>query len=157
MEIGKFIKELKEVEEFVKTQSFLKQLGLDLVDRIRVRTRLGKGAKGIDQPAHNLPELKDSTKKRRRLLKNSGELTGPNAIPSKSGLNRTGKMLNRLHSRVSGSLLEIKLDSYGERVAKHLLERDPDWEFMNVSMPEYKGLIRDISDIIRKELQRRIK
>lgn len=157
MTIDEFTKALNQATAEIFKRRNLKGLGDDLVVRIRKRTRLGKGAKGIDHPATKLPPLKKNTVQRRKLAKRVGTLTGRGATPGKSGINRSGKTLNRMHSRVVGTTLEIKLDKDGEDVAKHLLRRDSQWEFMNLTKPEFKGLILGIERIIDKSIRRRLK
>jgi hypothetical protein len=150
---------LNDIIPSVLTQSNLRKIGLETLDRVRVRTRLGRGVKSSDsepQASHKLPVLKDSTVQRRQRLRKEGGLTGPNAIPSKSGLNRSGKLLNRMHTKISGNTIIIKLDSYGESVVKHLLEDDPDWEFLNLSKAEVKSIVYEFEKLLTDELKRRL-
>lgn len=157
MKINDIPSKLDSVVASVLNISFLKQLSLLIINRIRVRVRLGKGVKeqqgGQYQTAHQLPKLKESTKLRRKRLQRVGQLTGPNAQPNKSGLNRSGLLLNRIHSQVTGNSVKLKLDKRGADIIKYLTERDQDFEFFNLSKAEYNGIVRIIQDKIKDTIK----
>lgn len=153
-------KAIGEIQQYTKTRRFLQQIGKVLVDRIRVRTRLGKGVKEENgnnfRNPHSLPRLKQQTVSRRQRLRRAGGLTGFGATPAKSGLNRSGKLLDRLHFKIEGRELIITLDPRGKIIAEKLMEDNPDWEFMNLSKPEFNYLVdtisKDVERIIRRYL-----
>lgn len=151
---------LKEISRAGTNKRLLRNIAKTLVKRIRTRTRLGKGVKpaiGDDfQKTHRLSRLKESTIQRRRRLKRAGGLTGPQAQPARSGINRTGRTLNRLHFSIFGNKLEIKLDQMGEKIVEHLLDIDPEFDFMNLSAAEFRFIIDEIEKEINKIIKRRL-
>ena len=77
----------------------MRKMGGDLADRIRVRTRLGKGVEGDGAPEKPLKPLATSTKLQRKKAK-SGKYKlpdlSPKTAPSKSGLTWTGQLLDAI-------------------------------------------------------------
>ena len=146
------IKKLAKSITNLGSQSVLDPLGEELVDRIKKRTRLGKGVKDNFGPSHALPKLQDKTKANRRRLKKQGKLTGPKATPAKSGLNRTGQMLDSMTHKSGENSLEIKLDALGEKKAEELIALDSQWTFMNISKAEFRGLLDSFVKSVQNKL-----
>lgn len=149
-DIGKI---LSNAVKAVSNKRTLDKVGEDLVERIKTRTRLGKGVKKPEGVAHQLPTLQPKTKRNRKSLKRSGKLTGPGATPAKSGINRTGETLESLDHEVGNKEIKIRLNSRGERVASELINQDRDFTFMNVSKPELNSIVETLD----KEIQKKIK
>jgi hypothetical protein len=150
---------LKDIGKLI-TQALESKVVLDegakvLVESIPIRTRLGKGVKEAEGPTHALPNLKQKTKYNRKLLASKGELTGPGATPSKSGLNRSGDLLNSIKSIVTKGRIQVELNSNKEKQkAEHLLKIDPLYEFMNVSRAEMNRMIKAMSEKITEILNK---
>lgn len=137
----------------MKSKETMETLGKELSERIVKRTRLGKGVNKNLDPPHPLPQLKKNTVTRRKALRKKGQLTGPRATPAKSGLNRTGKMLNDVVSVAKESELTIKLDSpESNKKARDLIDLNRNYTFLNVSKPEFKGMIKSFQEILNKVL-----
>jgi len=149
-----------DLNQTINSPRFLKQICQALIKRIRVRTRLGKGAKppeGDRYPtAHKLPKLKDKTILRRKRMKRAGKLTGPGARPPKSGINRTGGTLNQIHIAASGREVSLRLGQKGKRIAIELAKINPDFEFFNLSKAEFNFLRDEIQKEVDKILKRRL-
>lgn len=153
MAITDLDKIIKKALEVATSKETLNKLGENLVDRIKKRTRLGNGVKENEGGSHKLPSLKPKTVTRRKQLKKAGDLTGPRATPAKSGVNRSGQMLESMDHKVSSSTIEIGLDQEGTRKATDLIKQNPDFTFMNVSKAEVAGL----ADILENEITKKLK
>lgn len=151
--INDITKIIQAAVDAVKDKTVLDKIGEDLVERIKTRTRTGKGVREPEGRAHKLPDLKTKTKANRRSLKRSGKLTGKGAVPAKSGINRSGATLDSLKHTVSGDEIKIRLDSEGEMVAADLIKLNSDYTFMNISKPELKA----VTEVLDKEIQKKIK
>lgn len=150
---------IRDIDQLVKSKTFKVRMSKSLINRIRRRTRLGKGVKearsGFSK-AHDLPRLKKQTVARRKRLKRAGGLTGPGATPGKSGLNRSGKLLNNMHYKIKREYLLLSLDKRGKVIADDLIEKNPDWEFFNLSQAEFNFLRSEIQREVNKLLKRRL-
>jgi len=136
-----FIKAIRAAE----SNATLNKIKDAIIPQIQTRTRLGKGVTKPEGNTTNLKRLERKTKINRQGLKRKGQLTGPGAQPAKSGLNRSGQMLNSLKGKVSTSNIEITLDREGERKAVAVQKIDPNgFTFMNLS----KGETKQVTDII---------
>lgn len=157
-DLSNFADDIKRLQQ---NKAFLRKVGRLLTNRIRLRTKLGRGAKAPTgdtfRPSHKLPALKQSTKQRRRRLNREGKLTGRGATPARSGVNRSGKTLGFMHFRVKGRELNIKLDPRGIKVQDHLVEINPDYEFFNLSRAEFKFLVSLIGKELEKIANRRLR
>ena len=153
MAIDDIRKIIQSAVDTITDRRTLDKLGEDLVERIKTRTRTGKGVREPEARPHRLPALKTNTKRNRRRLKRQGGLTGPGATPAKSGVNRTGTTLNSMSHRVQDNEIQIRLDAKGEDVAEDLIRIDKDYTFMNVSQPEIKAFV----EALEKEIEKKIK
>ena len=133
----------------------MSKVGVAAVERIRTRTRLGKGVTKNSTDPSKLPKLKPQTVEVRKSLKRAGRLTGPNATPGKSALNRTGALLEDLDYVAGYGKLAIGLKS-GEqrRIAAEL--QSSGFVFMNLSKAEIKGLSKIIREEVKKALKGKI-
>lgn len=145
----------KIIAQAVGSKKVLEEAANILLESIPKRTRLGKGVKDAEGPTHQLPLLKQKTKYNRKLLAKDGKLTGPGATPAKSGLNKSGDLLNNLTSVVKKGEFDIKLkDTKEESKANYLLKIDPNYSFMNVSKAEMNRVIKAMSATITEILSR---
>jgi hypothetical protein len=132
---------VQSVVDEIKKKDNLQEAGDLVVERVKTRTRLGKGVITSGGTATPLKALEPTTVEIRKSLKNQGKLTGPGATPAKSGINRTGSTLESLHAIASDSKVVIQLDVEGEKVAKRLLDLDRNgFTFMNLSKAELKAM-----------------
>jgi hypothetical protein len=143
----------QEAIDAATSKETLTSLGNALADKVKNRTRLGRGVKKDGAASHALPKLKEKTVVNRKRLKERGKLTGPGATPAKSGINRTGTTLESMTSKVTQNSIEIKLDSSGERVTKELIGLSDEFTFMNLSKPEIKFAESFIENAINKVLK----
>jgi len=135
------------VKAYTETKQF-EQVGKDIANGIRVRTRLGKG-----DDNKKLKELKASTKKKRkRYKKNLSEFTKPN----KSNLTATGQMLDSIKSKTDGS--KIIIDFRKKRTTE--LDGTPS-ELTNTEVAIFSEqlgrLFFGLTPLQRKEFARRVK
>lgn len=150
---------LSKITQIIKTaitkKSVLDAAGKSAVESIVKRTRLGRGVGKNLGSSSPLPRLKESTVKTRKYLKQKGQLTGPNATPAKSGLNRTGELLNSVEYKISSGSVNIELaDKANKDKATDLIKIDKDYTFMNLSKPEFARMIKAMSDQVAKILKR---
>jgi hypothetical protein len=153
LDLGDISKLAKKAVDEAKSEKTLKKLATDLVERVQKRTRLGRGVKKEEGPTHVLPRLKNKTINERKRLRRQGDLTGPGATPTKSGINRSGDTLESMHAEVDKGKIEIKLDAKGTKVARELETLDEGFTFMNLSSAEVKSAISFIERIINNVLK----
>lgn len=138
---------IKEVEK----KDNLKEAADVAIERMKKRTRLGKGVLKPEGQATSLKPLEPSTVNIRKTLKKAGRLTGPGATPSKSGVNRTGATLESLHSVAKDGAVAIELDADGTKVAEDLIKIDKQrFTFMNLSKAEVKAM----TDVLEEKVQK---
>ena len=133
--------------EVIVSDALRAKIGQYAVDRIKTRTRLGKGVKEFNTPSEKLKPLSRAyIKQRVKDSKLSSQTT-----PSKSNLTRSGGMLDSLTYKVSGDKVIIGFDkSSAERKAGYVSDERP---FLTLSTAEYNGLIRLIRKEVLKKLQ----
>lgn len=144
------------IEEVTKKEN-LEEAAIVAIERIKKRTRLGKGVTKPLAEATPLKKLEPSTVRVRKSLKSQGKLTGPGAKPSKSGINRTGKTLDGIFASAKTGQVEIELRPESQRVAEELLKIDSQrFQFMNLSKAEVKVMIEILQEKVQK-LDKRLK
>jgi hypothetical protein len=122
-----------------------------VIERVKTRTRLGKGVNKPEGNAVPLKKLEPKTVEVRKALQKAGKLSGTGAKPSKSGINRTGKTLDSMHAVAKNKEVTIQLDNDGEKVATELAAIDPSrFTFMNLSKAEVKAM----TDILEEKVQK---
>lgn len=140
---------LQAVKEVRKKEN-LQEAGELAIKAMKIRTRTGRGVNEPEGKTVALKKLEPTTKKVRRHLKKKGKLTGENAQPAKSGVNRSGKTLDSLHAEAKEGFLQIKLDAAGELVQKFLQQIDKArFTFMNLS----KGEARIITEYLENKVE----
>lgn len=115
---------------------------------MKKRTRLGNGVIENLAPTHKLKKLKTSTVKERRRLKKIGFLTGPGATPAKSGLNRTGSLLEDIKLNVQKARVQFKLGTTDNvkkaQNLKKIVKTGNRYVFMNLSNAEFKSFLKSV-------------
>lgn len=145
----------KIITNALKSKTVLEVGGEIATESIKKRTRLGSGVKENLGPSHKLPKLKSKTVTNRKLLKEKGMLTGPNATPGKSGLNASGELLNNVEYNVGKGQLQIRLaDPVQREKATNLIKIDPNFVFMNLSKPEFNRMLKAMSQKISEILSK---
>jgi hypothetical protein len=135
----------------IKDKNNLKEAAENTIERIQQRTRLGKGVNKPEGSATPLKKLEPKTVEVRKSLKSAGKLTGKGASPAKSGINRTGKTLDSMHSVSKKGEVTIQLDKEGERVATEVQAIDPQrFTFMNLSKAEVTAMVKELEEKARK-------
>lgn len=139
----------KIVTQALQSNTALNNAGKSMKRAITKRTRLGYGVSENGADRHKLPNLSPKTVENRKRLKKAGKLTGPKATPGKSGLNRTGEMLESIKYASGKGKLEIRLgDAKQEQKAQDLVDLNPNYEFMNLSKPEIVRMIKAMTGTI---------
>lgn len=140
----------KIISQAFKSKRILDAAGASMTESIVKRTRLGKGVQDNKENPTKLKKLETSTVRRRKQLKKAGQLTGPNATPGKSGLNRTGEMLNDVNYKASRGKLDIFFKTEKSREKAFWVQKNnPDFKFFFVSKPEFNRALK----VITKEIQ----
>jgi hypothetical protein len=140
----------KIIAKALQSKTVLDAAGASIAESIIKRTRLGRGVDIELGPSKPLKKLASKTVSNRKRLKEEGKLTGPNATPGKSGLNQSGDMLDSISYRVptKGKLEIIFTDSEQQKKAKWIQEKDPRFNFFNVSKAEMNRAIREMSEAV---------
>src|SRR4051812_22970465 len=113
-DFGPFQKNLQKSLEKLVSKSELDPIAQEMAQIIKVRTRLGYGAKANGESKQKLAPLKDSTIAGRKRKQKAGKLSNATA-PTKSNLTDSGAMLDSLKGRAVNQLIEIRPE--GERNA----------------------------------------
>lgn len=130
----------------------MKKVAQQAAERVRTRTRVGKGVDSPGKSAKPLPKLKESTVARRKRDQKTGNLTGPGARPARSSLTRTGDMLDAITPKWAEGKAEVVIEGAEEnRKAREV--QDLGFTFMNLSRGELDGLARIIKEEVRKKLK----
>lgn len=132
------------------TDDFLEALGKLAADQVRTRTRLGYGVENAEQPQQKLKPLAQSTREKRQRLKQNGRLSDQTS-PAKSNLTESGKLLDSISFKVSGTTVEVFINGKrNQAVTKYVSDARP---FFNLSNTNIKVL----AAFIEAELNKRIK
>lgn len=144
LDLQKIINELTEavIDKELKTL-----IGEYVVERIRKRTRLGKGVEEFRASPQTLKKLSANYIKQRKKSKLSSDTT-----PARSNLTKTGKMLNDLIFRIQGDSIIVEFKTKASaRKAGFVSEDRP---FLTLSEPEYQGLVKLVRREVLKKLRR---
>lgn len=142
-------KQLKEAVDHVTSKSYLKEVGTELAEDIKKRTRLGYGvAESLDRQKKFKP-LAASTKKARKGMKKRGTLSGDTS-PSKSNLTMTGEMVDDLFVETRIGVISLRLKkAFSKKKAKWNKEKGR--SFLEVSRSQYNSLVKKLQkDILNK-------
>jgi len=110
----------KDLEDSLNSRR-MKELGEFLVDRIRIRTRLGYGVSGDGKPRRKLKPLAPLSKEIRKDYRKMGELSDLTTA-NKSNLTFTGQMLDNLVV-TAVSAKKFTIDIVGFRRPPKVLEK----------------------------------
>lgn len=130
----------------------MKKVARQAAERVRTRTRVGKGVDSHGKSATPLPKLKDTTVDRRKRDQKAGNLSGPGARPARSSLTRTGEMLEALTPKWAEGKAEVVIVG-GEQNRKAREVQDLGFTFMNLSRGEIEGLAKIIQAEVRKKMK----
>jgi uncharacterized spore protein YtfJ len=137
----------------VARKEFLETVGQEMRDRIKTRTRLGKGVEAKGATASPLKKLSPGYQERRTRLKEAGELS-TKTTPKKSNLTKTGRMIDSVKYQVtSDNKVEIFVSSDQERKVK--ANADLGRKFLNFSDLDQKRISDLIKQRIREVLRKR--
>lgn len=156
MKAGERLKQLqnkviKTIENLEASEFFEK-----IPDVIRERTRNGYGITRENGNIVSLPELKESTIKRRERLDRDGRLS-PETTPFFSNLTESGKMLDSLMFKKIGKKYTIGFDDRRTRNGKKPSEikdfvEEKGFKFFGLAREERDQLESDIAKKMNKEI-----
>lgn len=146
-------------------ESRMKKVGEFLIERIRIRTRLGYGVSGNMKPREKLKPLAETTKDIRKGFKKAGKLS-EFTTPGRSNLTFTGQMLDNLVVRVismgkividvTGTRKKLKKDDLGTNKEVAQKVTDEGRPFMYLTDKDYKAVINFIRDGFKSILKKRL-
>lgn len=137
----------------VSDKDAMDDIGGELVEDIKKRTRLGQGVdKSLGRQSKFKP-LAASTKKSRGYKSKRGELKG-RTTPAKSNLTETGDMLNSLDHKASKGNVTVDVSSKEADKAEYVSEDRP---FMNISKAQDRKIKKKIEEDLAKQLKKLIK
>ncbi len=157
-DMRKFQAAMDRVLKDVSSPAAMREIGNEAADRIRKRTRLGKGVAAPGADPIPLKPLSDSYKDARKKQRgNKGKLSSFTSA-GKSNLTFTGQMLDSLRV-LTQSASSVVIGLYGNRkgggsnseVGGFVSEVRP---FLNLSKAEMNGLARIIRERIDAALKR---
>lgn len=172
VDLSKFNRRVNQIIDRFESKEFLTECGNYMADRIRTRTRLGRGVTESGQP-QGLKKLSQSYKDQRAgkiAFASKGKGAGriiypyvpdarpklhPQTSPGKSNLTFTGQMLDSLGiTKITRNSVEI--GPRGRRTDSALSNQDvagfvsKERPFLNISSPEREGLKRFIGQLFAK-------
>jgi hypothetical protein len=122
------------------------EIGRIVSERVKTRTRLGKGVNEDGAAPVKLKVLSDAYKRRRKAEKNQ---LHAETTPSKSNLTFTGDMLDNIKYRIEGDKIIIYIEGdLNNKKAQWVTEGGR--AFMNLSKPEQVEIIRLIRERIKQ-------
>ena len=149
-------KEIKSAVENAFSQKLMKTLGEDMAERIRVRTRTGKGVDRTGGETTALKRLMSEPYKKRR--RKSPDLDRGKTSPAKSNLTFTGQLLDSIKGGAINArqfFIEI-LEQRNDGVKNSDIvdgQEDQGRKFFYFSSAEIKGIYNRINAFLRKELK----
>lgn len=142
------------IDNALKSKIVLEAGAEAAIRAIPTRTRLGKGVSDNLGPTNPLPALKNKTVRNRTRLKKIGQLTGPGATPKKSGLNKSGTLLDSLEVKIKPDGFEITVPPQEEKKVQALLKIDSKFQFMRLSAAEFNRVVtamtKQVEQVIKK-------
>ena len=160
VDLSKFKKQMERVLDDVASPASMREIGTDAAERIRKRTRLGKGVEVDGGDASPLKALSDQYKKSRKNSRGSkglGKLS-QFTTPGKSNLTFTGQLLDSIRV-ISQGAASVVIGLYGGRrgggtnkeIGGYVSEDRP---FLHLSKAELEGMKRTIRQRIDAALKR---
>ena len=137
------------------SKKLMKDLGKEMADRIRVRTRTGKGVDSMGADAKPLKRLKDSY---RKVRKNSPDLNRSLTSNVKSNLTFTGQLLDSIQGDAINErqfIITLK-ENRNDGIKNADLTRwqeEKGRKFFYFSRAEIKAIYNKINQFLRKELK----
>lgn len=129
----------------------------EMADRVRRRTRLGKGVDKSGGNPKNLRPLTSAVYKKKR--ENSKELNRQKTKPKKSNLTFTGQLLDSIigeSKKAQEFILKIKNGRKNDKVTNSEIvdyQEGQGRAFFHFSKPEISGIYRKLKEILKKELK----
>jgi hypothetical protein len=136
----------KLIQQAIDSETILTKAAKILEETVKARTRSGQGVLKNLGTTHPLPELKESTVRRRNRLARNGGLTGPGAVPEKSGLNRTGELLNSVKVTPTKKQMEVTVGVDQVQKVDELLSINKKYQFMRISSEEFEKALKTIEN-----------
>jgi hypothetical protein len=151
LDLKDFAKKIDDLLRNALDKGTFNEIGKKTADNIKTRTKLGKGLEDNNKNTKSLKPLSEGYKKKRKGLKKQGKLA-VDTTPAKSNLTQTGDMLNSIKYEASNN--EVRIYIEGSSNNKKATDQEQQGrKFMRLSKAE----IKDVVDIIEKELERQIK
>lgn len=155
LQLSKFIKRVEKViDKDISSAAVLKKLGIEVADRIRLRTRLGYGVNANGQPRQSLKSMRQHSVAY-RLFRNNADMSALTS-PGKHNLTLTGAMLDNLGlKKVDASTKKVKI-SFSDKLSQ--LKADVNsargWRFLHLSDIEIKAVNnfykREVAGLVKK-------
>lgn len=158
VDLSKFSRAMAKVLEDVSSPASMREIGDEAADRIRTRTRLGKGVDERGGDPFPLKALSPGYKEFRKKKKAGPGKLSQFTSPGKSNLTFTGQLLDSIRV-ISQGAASVVIALYGGRkgggtnkeVGGYVSEARP---FLNLSKAELNGLARTIRQRIDASLKR---
>lgn len=150
IDMSQFKKRLEAAIREVESPESMAAIGKDVAERIRKRTRLGRGVSETNGEASPLKPLSPKYKELRKETKLS-----PQTSPGKSNLTRTGQLLDGL--KVISTKIGIAIIGWSSQrnreVAANVSGTRP---FLNLSKPEMNAVVRMFRERIQNALRKKV-
>lgn len=150
VDMSKFKKRLEEAIRDVESPESMAAIGKEVADRIRKRTRLGRGVAETNGEATPLKPLSTKYKELRKEVELSSQTS-----PGKSNLTRTGQLLDGL--KVISAKIGIAIIGWSSQrnrdVAANVSATRP---FLNLSKPEMNAVAKIFRERIKNALRKKV-
>lgn len=148
-------KKLNQIIDEVQTKEFYEELGSTAVERIKTRTRLGKGVSKRGGQAETLKPLAPTYIEDRQYLKQKGKLSSK-TTPSRSNLTKTGAMLDATTHKATNK--EAVVTVVGEEEKRKVKENaDLGRIYLNLSDLDIQALTkiteRRVTEVIKRKFK----
>lgn len=145
----KIARALQQGARKLTSKANLRPMAEKLAQKVRIRTRRGRGVPKKLKPEKDLPLLKTNTINARTLLDLDGELSRKTS-PGRSNLTQRGDMLDSLEGKAFDKKIVVKptgIDSEGIRNAqKAKWAKDKGFHFLSLSDKEGQKLKRQLEE-----------
>jgi hypothetical protein len=125
--------------------SVWRDIGEDLVTRIKARVRLGYGCSREGDSKQKFKPLAPFTVKYREYLKSKGKLS-PLTKVSMSNLTMTGDMMNQLKAKVGNGVVIGFATAFAQKKAEWNSDARPFMNLTNVELKAIKNALQDYFD-----------
>lgn len=160
--LKKFESDMEKIIDAVADKQTMQEVGDLMAERIKTRTRLGRGVNKTGGPSVPLAPLKDSTVTGRKRKKQNGDLSSFTS-PKRSNLTETGQLLDSF--KVEASQGKVSIQPSGQRndgqqnqdvaaFAEDGSSNRAKRKFLDLSGPELNAVQKLIRDKIEKILKR---